>query len=310
MIRLAVLAAFGGGAGLGLWLFVRGLIPRAVPLGPAFDRFHETGPMSFVAQEAEQTDDPLVRLAHRLGPASARILESLGFDFRSTAADLRATGSTRPEFAFRKLGGAVVGAVLPLVLWVFFTAAGMGPSPIWAVIGAVFGVAIGFLLPSQRLVQAAEVRREDFQRALAAYLDLTRILVAGGSHIDGALYSAALAGEGWAFAQLLSSVDWARTTGSPVFVAFDRLGHDLGIPDLNELAASIALADEQGAPPNEALARKAEMMAAHERYRTRAAAESATEKMAAPTVVLALAFALWLAIPAAAQLMDLSGTGL
>lgn len=304
MTDLALRVLIGVGFGGGLWLTLRGLLLKPVPLSSAVSEFRR--PRTIAHATAFGRQHQASALEQKLAPVALRILEAMGIDLGGIRRDLRISHRTAEEFAFAKLAGAAIGLSTPVILVLVLTAAGFQPSAWWVPFACLIAAAIGFLAPDIRLREAAAARRKSFIHALAAYLDLTKVLIAGGGHVEGALYSAALAGEGWAFGEILSAIDWARTTGHPSWMAFERMADELDVRELRELSASLALADQEGAPPGASLSRKAEMMTAHQMFEARSEAESATEQMSVPTVLIAMAFLVWLGAPAVASLLEVS----
>lgn len=297
MLRMVIGAVFG----LGIWLAMRGTLRRPMPLHLAVENFRRP-PASFSHDVV--SDEWWTPLQRRLGPVGVRLFETSGIGVRVRKRDLRIAHRTAEQHAFVKIM-LIIGLPLTIVAGAgLLRLAGVQiPLAFVPPVALVAGV-LGFVVPDLNLRERAEERRAAFRQAFAAYLDLTKVLVAGGSHMDGALYSAALAGEGWVFGELTKVVDRARLTGQPTWQAFHELGDAIGVAELHELSASLELADRQGASPSEALARKAEMMVAHQIYEARSEAESATEKMSVPTVIIAFAFLIWLGAPAVAQLLD------
>jgi hypothetical protein len=82
------------------------------------------------------------------------------------------------------------------------------------------------------------------------------------------------------------------------WAALAGLGTELGIPELEELPASIALAGTEGARVRESLVARAASLHTHELAAAEATAGAATEAMSAPVALLALGFVAFLAFPA------------
>ena len=178
--------------------------------------------------------------------------------------------------------------------------------PVWSILVLVaLGLLGGYIGADGALRKKATERRDEFLRALSAYMDLVKILVAGGSHSDGALYQAAAVGSGWAFDELKAAMDWSRVNGKPPSAGFQRLAAEIGVADVEELAATIRLTAEQGASPSDALTCKAEMLSAIELANTRMKADATTERMSIPTVVVAMAFVMFVGYPALSSLLEM-----
>ena len=72
----------------------------------------------------------------------------------------------------------------------------------------------------------------------------------------------------------------------------------LGVPELGELAASAALAGNEGARVRSSLAAKAKAIRVRGLAEVEAAAQSATERMTLPVVLLMVGFIVFLGYPA------------
>jgi len=286
----------------GLLLLVRGAIRRPVPLSVALAEFD--APRRPALQFGSASTGGGVRW--ELGRRARSLLLGGGYDFTPLAADLRIMRTTEASLAFQKLGGAILGALLPIVMHAVLRLLAFAPAPWWPIVGAVVGLVVGFFYPDQRLREKATDARRAFQHALAAYLELVRSLIAGGMYVEGALLVAANAGDGPAFGELRHAVDVSNTTGTPVSAEFLRLGQDLAITELDQIASSISLAREQGVSPDDALSSRAQILSERQLYDARSEAEAATANMAFPSVLLALAFVCYLGAPALWSLITLT----
>lgn len=291
-------ALVGALVGAGVWLVGRGLLRRRVPLLAALSDYHRRGP-----DTDDAAGEQLPGWRNRAERRALRIVESLGFDLGTLGADLRIIGRSPAQHAFAKLAGALLAAVALGAAGYGARLLGLAP-PAWSVaMLAALGFVGGYVGADGALRKKATERREQFLRALGAYMDLVKILVAGGSHSDGALYQAAAVGSGWAFDELKAAMDWSRVNGKSPSLGFERLAAEIGVADVEELAATIRLTAEQGASPAEALACKAEMLSALELANARMKADSTTERMSIPTVVVAIAFVMFVGYPALSSLL-------
>ena len=292
-------ALVGALIGAGIWLVGRGLMTRPVPLLRALGEYH--GPRSAPAVD----DSEMPRWRGRAERRALQIVESLGFDLGTLAVDLRVVGRGAAQHSFAKLATAL-GASGALVVLAFGARALGLTLPVWTALLLVgLGMLGGYVGADGALRKKAAERREEFLRALSAYMDLVKILVAGGSHSDGALYQAAAVGSGWAFDELKAAMDWSRVNGQPPSAGFQRLAADIGVADVEELAATIRLTAEQGASPSEALTCKAEMLSALELANARMKADATTERMSIPTVIVAMAFVMFVGYPALSSLLEM-----
>lgn len=186
-------------------------------------------------------------------------------------------------FAFGQFAGVQLPWGLPLTLSV--------------VLGPIAGLAQIMSVHSE-----GANRREAFSFALSAYLDLVVVSMAAGRGVEGALSVAADTGKGSAFEALRGALDLSRLRGIPPWDALDELGIELGVTELSGVAASIRLAGASGARVRNSLAARAKALRARGLAEARAAAESETERMSIPVVLLVLGFIVLIGYPAVIQI--------
>ena len=172
--------------------------------------------------------------------------------------------------------------------------------PLWA--GLALAVA-GFLTPDLAVRADAARVRARFRHALSAFLDLAVISLAAGTGLDQALHDAAAVGDGHAFTRLRHALTTAAITRVPPWQTLARLGTDLDLPELSELAASLALAGSEGARIRASLTAKASALRTHQLTAAEAAAQSATERMSLPVVLLFAGFLTFIAYPAISHVL-------
>jgi tight adherence protein C len=278
----------GAGVGLGLFVMGRALVVRRVPLAAAL---------------AALDRPPLAARRQRRGGRTVAVLEALGLDLGRLRRDLRLSGRTMERHAVEKVAAAVVGLGTPLAVAVV-AGSGGATVPIGLVTVAALGFgAAGFVLPDLLLRDAARSRRAAFATALSAYLDLVNVLLAGSSGTETALVAAADAGDGWAFAELRAALVRADATRTSPWEAFADLGDELGVSELQELAASVRLAGEQGARIRSSLAAKAASLRGQQLARAEASAQAASERMAVPNVLMFLGFLAFAGYPAVVSII-------
>jgi Flp pilus assembly protein TadB len=304
----AVLVA-GGVLGLGLWLVLRGLYPgrpglarRLAELDVSASRIppSDTGrPMSRVASREAARRAPATAREMALGRSLLTVLDDLGLPLRRTLGrDLEVTGQTLEAFAARKAVGAVAfGLFVPAAAAVLGLAGLRLPLAASAAVALAAAVA-GFVLPDLSLNRLAAARRREFREATSLWLDLVAVSLAGGAGIEEAMTSTSATGQGWAFARLRDTLDRARLAGEPPWTALGRLGEDLDVAELRELAASLALAGTEGARVRRSLAAKAASLREHEVAEAESAAAAVTERLVLPVGLLLLGFVLFLGFPA------------
>jgi Flp pilus assembly protein TadB len=160
------------------------------------------------------------------------------------------------------------------------------------------------MYPAVLLRSRAADRRRTFRHALSSFLDVVSVSLAGGRGVDSALHDGANAGHGWAFEELQRALLEAQLLGETPWAALARLSDDLAIPELGELAASAALAGTEGARVRSSLTAKARAIRVRLLADVEAAAQSATERMTLPIVLLMVGFVVFLAYPAVDKVLN------
>jgi tight adherence protein C len=292
--------AAGASVGLGLMLLLRGAFPPRPPLAVSLARLQRrSSDLALVASHQQRGRG----LESVLGAPLAALAGRLGLELRSLRADLRVMGRPLERHLADKVLMALTGLFLPPAM---VALAALGGSslpvavPLWA--SLLLGVG-GFFLPDLALRSQAEQRRTSFRYALGSFFDLVVITLAGGGGVQSALHDSAEVGEGWAYTQLQLALSAATRSGTP-WAALGRLGEELGVEELCELAASLSLAGTEGARVRQSLAAKASSLRSHELADAETAAETATEQMAFPTVLLFLGFLIFLGYPAVERVLS------
>ena len=295
MSGLWAAAIFGAAAGLFATAVWRLLFPPPPPLAQALARFEGDAPIV--------TDPTATTLKNRIGRRVGSVAVGSGIGFDQIRADARMAGTSLDAH----LGSKVVCAVLPPA----FAAGAAGvllaggvAIPIPILIGAaLLGIAVGFFAPDVSLRRTAAERRAEFTHALGAYLDLVAISLAGGMGTEAALVQAARIGDSWPFQLLERAVEVAHIDGATVWSGFVRLGDELQLPALGELAASVALAGSEGAKVRASIAVKADTLRALALAEAESDAHAATERMAIPTALLLFGFVLLIGFPAVSTVL-------
>ncbi|MBW3614622.1 MAG: type II secretion system F family protein [Actinobacteria bacterium] len=292
--------AAGASVGLGLVLLLRGAFPPRPALATSLAQLN---------RRVVDVDPALSTQGHSrgieavLGAPLGRLAGRLGLELRSVRKDLRVMGRPLERHLADKVLIALTGLLLPPAMAALFALGGWRLPvlvPLW---GSILFAVGGFFLPDMALHSQAEQRRASFRYALGSFFDLVVITLAGGGGVQSALHDSAQVGQGWAYDQLQDALASSTRFGTP-WAALGRLGEDLGIDELGELAASLGLAGTEGARVRESLAAKASSLRSHELASAESAAESASEKMAFPTVLLFVGFLIFLGYPAVDRVLS------
>ena len=288
----AVLA--GAGFGIGLWLLISGFAPAREPLAASLARLGCPLPQP----EAVPTS-----MDARFGST----LRHIGFVDRTLErlrGDLRILRRDPNEVAAEMFGYGLIG-----LLWAPIVVAGgwmMGlpiPTsvPAWlSLVGAVVAVVV----PYHQIRENAADARTAFGHALSAYCDVCAMAMSAGREVYAAMFEAASAGDGWVFDEIRDALQRGFLAGDKPWESLEALGEELALPDLSELAATIALAGGEGAAVRDTIASKARSI--RERLVTDAEkrAGAATERMAIPGAMLMLGFVWFLVFPSLALIFD------
>ncbi len=291
----------GAGVGAGLLLVVRGLFPPRPTLAQALAQLRRLPDPAPVLSPDEDSGP-----AARLGRPLAEVLTRIGADWLVPGAvrrDLAVLGRRPERHLAEKTALALVGLLLAPAISVLLAVGGAHlplPVPVWAAL--VLALA-GFVVPDLGVHADAGRRRSDFRHALSSFLDLVVVALAGGGGVETALADAAGVGSGWAFASLRRALDDARLARETPWAALGRLGATLGVGELSELAASVALAGTEGAKVRASLAAKAASLRTHALAEAETADQAATERMSLPVVLLFAGFLFLLGFPAVERVL-------
>lgn len=293
-----LVSLIGGTIGLGLFVLIRAFTRSAqVPLADLRAGSSAFRPRLATAAGADPGRAPQAEAGIRglLGRFGVTIMEALRVGDPVRLNDqLRVLDRTIEQHAYEKMLGSLAGFVLPILLGVVLAAGGVGVPALFILLISLVGGAGGFFYPDLPLAERVEERRRTFRHALSSYLDLVTILLAGGAGTESALEGAAEDGDGWPFAELRNALNRAALTRTSPWEAFEELGIELGVPELQELAASVALAGAQGARIKQSLTAKADALRAAQAADLEAAAERQTEKMLVPLMVMAFGLTLFI----------------
>lgn len=297
------LVALGAGAGLGCWLVVRSVSPRPARLDLVLHRLARLGLSAAAPNRSERWSSGWA------ATVAARCIHP-GLVDPKRDQQLRLVGRSAERHALDKLVGAAGACAAVGLGGSGLVLVGAAPPAAVLVVVALGAGVGGFLLPDALLAEEADRRRRGFRHALSSYLDLVNVILAGGGGIETALHAAADAGGGWAFAAIRQALDRARLTNRTPWDTLGQLGGEIGVEELRELAASVALAGSHGARIRQSLAAKADSLRGHLVAETEAAAEAATERMTIPVAVLLFGFLVFVAYPAIHQITSVSSTPL
>ena len=240
-----------------------------------------------------------------LGGHLSRTLAARGVHLRSTRKDLALLERDLESMLATKLLLTALGAVLAPCCWALAYLAGVHLSvqmPIW---GSVLLAAVLFLAPDQEVHSQAKKARTDFRRVVGAYFDLVSLCLEGGRGVPEALSAAAQVGHGPGFERLSRVVASARLTGTTPWAALGRLGEEIGVDELVELAAMLENVASQGAKIKDTLKERSATMRARFAAEMEENAGGRSQSLLLAQMLLALGFLLYLLYPSLTKLVGL-----
>jgi tight adherence protein C len=286
-------------AGVGIWLATTGFRPAPEPLGSALDRVTRPPATARVVAEGDERDARVGGYLLDHVPALARRIDAV-------RADLRVVGRTPEEQAVRVAASVLLplafGPWVGVVMWF----AGFSLPPVLLGGLSLAASALGLVLPFASLRSDAAARRTAFSHALSSWCDVVVMTLASGRGVEQAMETASQAGSGWAFAELRGALQAGYVRGEPPWTAIDRLGVELGVSDLSELASTVALAGEEGAAVRTTVAAKARTIRERMSAESETTAAAVTERMSLPSVLLVLGFLVFLCFPAFVSMLQMS----
>ncbi|MUN40390.1 type II secretion system protein [Actinomadura sp. NEAU-AAG5] len=287
--------------GGGLYLLVRALFPARPGLAARMAALDAARRRDLEEAQAGRASPTLERVGGtraKVGRELVRFCEARGWKLRSIRADLAITERSLEGFLATKflLPSAALLFIPVLVAW--FTLLGLGSSvqvPAW--VGLLFAL-VFFFLPDMQLRQEAQARRQDFRHVVGAFLDLVSMNLAGGRGVPEALMTASNVGEGWAMHRIRDALGNARITGQTPWQALGRLGDDLDVAELRDLAGALALVADDGAQIRKSLAARAASMRSRELSDLEGKAGERSQSMLVAQLFLCAGFLIFLAYPA------------
>ncbi len=307
-MNLTMPIVIGAVMGLGVYALVRALMPSkrsAVAQVARIDAMRARG-AAYAYASAHRAAD-----AGRLGSARAhvgmRVAEfyiQQGWELRSLRADLAVLDRSWEKFLATKVLLAAAGLFFGPFLFAIVWTLGFNSSPIIPVWLALLFAGVFFLLPDLEVRRDASEKRRDLRRVIGAYLDLVSMSLAGGRGLPEALMAAAEVSDGWATQRIRNALADARITGISQWQALGSLGEELGVEELKDLSASLALVADDGAKVRESLASRAETMRHRELAEIEGSAGEKSQSMLVAQLLLCAGFLVFLIFPAAMRVFQ------
>ncbi|MCQ4084393.1 type II secretion system F family protein [Streptomyces sp. RB6PN25] len=295
MIGIVLGALFGAG----VLAAVLGLRPPRPSLATTLAALQRPSPRHTASPTDGLEQQSAGGWAARWGRVGVPLLRAAGLPTAALRADLELVGMSVERYLAEKAAATAVGLIAPPVVIALVGAvlhAGVGWwLPVWS---ALFSAVVMFRAPDLGVRSQAAARRSELRHALAVFLDLVVIALAGGAGVQQALTDAAGAGHGWAAARIRRAVATASLARTGVWDELAALGQATGVSEFSELAATVGLAGAEGAKVRQSLATKAAAMRARRLAEADGAAQAATERMSLPVVLMFAAFLVFIGYPA------------
>ncbi|WP_415939581.1 type II secretion system F family protein [Streptomyces sp. 039-1] len=306
-MNLTMPIVIGAVLGLGVYALVRALMPSrrsAVAQVARIDAMRARGAAYESVHHGQQDTGRLAGLRAQVGARVSDFYLQQGWEQRSLRADLAVLDRSWERFLATKVllaaAGVFFGPLLFAVVWTL----GFGRSPIIPVWLALLFAVIFFFLPDLEVRRDAVDRRRDLRRVIGAYLDLVSMSLAGGRGLPEALMAAAEISDGWATQRIRNALADARITGISQWQALGSLGEELGVEELKDLSASLALVADDGAKVRESLASRAETMRHRELSEIEGSAGEKSQSMLVAQLLLCAGFLVFLIFPAAMRVFQ------
>jgi tight adherence protein C len=286
---LVLSAAVGMG---GLVLCVDGWRQPRPPLDRVIAHLRRPGPTGAVS------DREAIGALRRVR-TSGRRLASVAPGLFPSAVELRLVQRSLDSHVGAIAFTALVGGLGPVVVLGALQSLGVASLGIFVPVGlALVGVVAGPLIVHAAVVERARDVQTDLRFQLSAYLDVVTMLLAGNSGHEGALEQAALAGDGRLFIELRRRMREVGTTGKSLVEALRTAGDELGLVELQQVAATTALSSAEGAPVARTLAAKCSTLRSTLATEQESEARLRTSRLTAPIVGMALIFMALVIYPA------------
>ena len=295
MITGLQMALVGGGlVGLGLSLLIWRLVPAQPDLGDALELL---SPEHVRRTRATEVASPAADSRERLGQWALKTFPA-GAWSRVPRKELALLRISPTRFYGEKVLFALVGLITPPLLTMFFTVIGLNLPFVIPVVATVGLAVLMFFLPDYNARDDAKKARDEFNRALGAYIDLVALERNSGSGPRQAMEVAAEVGDSWVFRRLSEELTRSRWSGEAPWEAIRALGHELGLAELEDLADIMRLSGEEGTQIYAQLRARSASMRGAMLNSELAKANEIGERMSIPMSLLGVIFMALLIAPA------------
>ncbi|NAZ86947.1 type II secretion system F family protein [Kineococcus indalonis] len=245
-------------------------------------------------------------LVRSLGDRLEVLSSERGWRLRRTRADLAVLGRGTGEFLATKVVAGLLLLLLAPVCWGILLLFGVPlPGGVPLSLALVLG-GLGLVVPDLALRSDAARRRRDFRRVVGVFCDLVAMNLAGGRGLPEALLSSASVSDYWALVRIRQALANARLLGENPWEALGRLGEELAVAELTDLAGALVLAADDGAKIRASLAARAATVRRRDMADVEGEAGEKSQSMLIAQLLLCTAFMVFLAFPAVSNLLGRS----
>ncbi len=294
----------GAVAGAGLYLLVRVFVRPAASVGVRLARLDAVRAGSSRTASPQDSQLSSDRLRQGLGDKLEAWVDERGLTLTRLRSDLDVLGRPLGSLLATKVLVAVGTLIWMPVLWLSLGLFGVpvpsaAPAVITLVVAAVF-----FVLPDLQVHSEAQARRKDFRHVLGSFLDLVAMNLAGGRGLPEALVASASIGDHWAMVRIRQALAGARMEGLTPWEALGRLGTEIGIDEMRDLAGALTLAGDEGARIRSSLSARAESMRRRELADAEGKAGENSQSMLVAQLLICSSFLIFLAYPATYSILQ------
>lgn len=290
-----IVLVIGAVGGLGLALLVAEFAPRQPKLAAALDRLGSAE----ISSSSQSTD-----LEGRLGNWGQRNLAGLPL-FTVPTRDLTILNRSTQTYFANKITLGVLGLVAPAIVALLFWVVGFSPFFIGIAGIASIPLALVMLLLGDVMVkQQADEARQEFSRAIAAYLELVAAERKRGASPSVALEEAAGVGESWVFERIRQELMRARFSGMQPWDSLRELSAEIGVKELADVADIMRLSGEEGAAVYESLRARGKALRVQLLNEEHTLANRLSERMTYPQSLLGIIFLAMLVTPPLLRLVN------
>jgi hypothetical protein len=292
---IPVIAIFAGVlVGAGVAGLLRASLKSQPQLGAALDQINQAPVLDLNHEELSQDE--------KVGRWLIEHLQGVpGFSIRHK--DLALLGKSPAVHMLTRVALGLVGLLLPTVANCIVMITGYYlPVPIPLAVGLALG-ALFFVLADWEVRDRAKRARIEFSHAIAAYLDLIALERAGDAGPAEAVERSAEVGQGWPFQRIRQALELARIDKVAPWVELKRMGDELDVPQLADVADIMSLSSTEGAAVYNTLRARARSLRTELMSKQAEEANADSEKMTAPGGLLAVLVMALVGFPAVMHIL-------